>query len=509
MMRKHTLRTSLVAASLFAGLAACDNDKLTSVNANPNQPESVQSASLFTNATTATMSRIRGSSFEHGLSGLWDQHYAEIQYAEADLNQPRNATTEAHWTGFYAGALQDYGQILAQSASNPNQVGPALTMRAFVLETMTDIWGDIPFSEAGKGATNLTPKYDTQASIYDTLFSSLSKAASTMNNSPASPSYGAADPVYGGNSDEWIKLANSLHARAALRISQVDKAKSTAELTKALSGNKVFTSNDDNAFITWPGGAVANPLCLNWSTGAGSDCGGTRDDQRLSQRFIDTLLVNDDPRIAKYADPTGASLGDNPTVCDVTYRGFPNGHASADVLNPCSAAKDNFNLLDYSRPNASIRQHDSPSYIMTYAEVLFIKAEAAERGMVGSPAQSKQLFLDAITASMKQWDVDQADIDAYVAKAAAKYTSGTPAAIQQIAYEKWVALFNMETEAYAEYRRLDYPVLKPGPEAVTSTIPTRLPYPDIENSLNATNLKAANAAQGSTDISGKVWWDKP
>ena len=85
----------------------------------------------------------------------------------------------------------------------------------------------------------------------------------------------------------------------------------------------------------------------------------------------------------------------------------------------------------------------------------------------------------------------------------------TRAGLKQIAYEKWVSLFNLETEAYAEYRRLDYPVLTPGPEAVTATIPTRLPYPDIENSLNAGNLATAEAAQGNTDITGKVWWDKP
>ena len=120
MMRKQILSASLVAASLVAGLTACDNDKLTSVNANPNQPEQVESSSLFTNATIGALARIRGSSFEHGLSGLWSQHYAEIQYAEADLNQPRNATTEAHWVGFYTGPLADYNQILTQSASSQN-----------------------------------------------------------------------------------------------------------------------------------------------------------------------------------------------------------------------------------------------------------------------------------------------------------------------------------------------------------------------------------------------------
>ena len=509
MMRTQFFRTSLVAASLFAGLTACDNDKLTAVNANPNAPEHVESSSLFTNATIGALGRIRGSSFEHGLSGLWDQHYAEIQYAEADLNLPRNATTEAHWVGFYTGPLADYNQILQQSATSPNLVGPALVMRAFTLETMTDFWGDIPFSEAIQGSTNFTPKYDTQAAIYDTLFASLTKAASLMTATGVR--YAETDPVYGqaGQSaaDQatlWTKLANSLHARAAMRISQVDAAKAKAELTKALAGNNVISSNSENAFVPWPGGVLSNPLCLNWADSP--NCGGTRDDQRLSQRFVDTLKVTGDPRLAKYAEPTGASKKTNPTACDITYRGFPNGHSSADVKNPCDAAGKNFSFSDYSRPTLSIRQEGSPSYIMTYAEILFIKAEAAERGWIAGSAA--QFYTDAIKASMDQWKVPAAAQAAYLATPGVAYVAGAQG-IKQIAYEKWVALFNQETEAYSEYRRLDYPVLKPGPEAVTTTIPTRLPYPDIETSLNAANVAAAKTAQGNTDITGKVWWDKP
>jgi len=507
MMRKTFFSASLAAASLVAGLTACNNDKLTAVNANPNAPEQVQSSSLFTNATVGALSTIRGTTFEHGTSGLWAQHYAEIQYAEADLNQPRNATTEGLWTSFYSGPLQDYRQITVQSANQPNLLGPALIMRDFVLETMTDFWGDIPFSEAGQGSENFTPKYDTQAAIYDTIFTSLTKAASLMTD--AGLRYGSADPVYGQAGEDaatqaaqWVKLANSLHARAAMRISVKDKAKATTELTKALAG-PVFTSNADNAFVAWPGGVVANPLCLNWADSP--NCGGTRDDQRISERFVDTLKVTGDPRLAMYALPTGASQKTTgKTACDITYRGFPNGHSSADVPNPCDPTGKNFSFSDYSRPTLTIREEGSPSYIMTYSELLFIKAEAAERGMISGSAA--QFYADAITASMEQWGVDAASTTAYIA--AHPYQGGATG-LKQIAYEKWVSLFNLETEAYSEYRRLDYPVLTPGPDAVTNTVPTRLPYPDIENSLNATNLNAAKGTQGNTDITGKVWWDVP
>src|SRR3982750_3358989 len=173
-MRKQFLRMSLFAAPLVAGLVACDKG-LTEGNVNPNQPENVQSQQLFTNAVINSMQNLRGSTFEHGLGALWVQHYAEIQYAEADVNNPRGSTVEGFWNTLYSGALQDYTQILSQSAAAPSIVGPTLVMRAFLVEEMTDLWGDMPFTEASKGSANLTPKYDTQAAIYDSLFASLTK----------------------------------------------------------------------------------------------------------------------------------------------------------------------------------------------------------------------------------------------------------------------------------------------------------------------------------------------
>ena len=507
MMRKQFFTTSLVAASLVAGLAACDNDKLTQVNVNPNQPEKVQSQTLFTNATLSAMGNLRGSSFEHGLGSLWVQHYAEIQYAEADVNNPRGSTVEGLWNVLYSGSLQDYTQILNQSATSPSIVGPTLTMRAFLVEEMTDLWGDMPFTEASKGSTNLTPKYDTQQVIYDSLFASLSQAAAITTGT--GDVLLAADPVYGqtglsatAQAAKWVKLANSLHARAAMRLSNVNSgATAKAELIKAFAG-PVMTSNADNAFMTWPGGTITNPLCGNWT-----GCAGTRDDQRISKRFVDTLKVTGDPRLAKYAAPTSASQAAGATACDSTYRGFPNGISEAGKAtlpkNTCTGKT--MGLADFSRPTLSIRSQTSPSYIMTYSELLFIRAEAAQRGWIAGDA--KALYEQAITASMQQWGVAAADIATYLATPGVAYNAAT--GLKQIAYEKWVSLFNLENEAYAEWRRLDYPVLKPGPNAVTTTVPTRLPYPAVENSLNAENLAAASSAQGSVDIGGKVWWDKP
>jgi hypothetical protein len=498
--------TSLVGASLVAGLVACDNDKLTQVNVNPNQPEKVSSQTLFTNATLSALSNLRGSSFEHGLGSLWVQHYAEIQYAEADVNQPRGSTVEALWNVLYSNPLQDYTQILNQSASSNSIVGPTLTMRAFLVEEMTDLWGDIPFTEASKGSENLTPKYDAQQVIYDSLFASLTQAASITNGT--GDVLLAADPVYGqtagitatAQAAKWVKLANSLHARAAMRISQADANKAKSELVKALAG-PVMTSNADNAFIAYPGGTIANPLCTNWL-----GCAGTRDDQRISKRFVDTLKITGDPRLAKYAAPTDASLAADATPCDSTFRGFPNGinEAGKTTLPKNTCTNKTMGLGDFSRPSLTIRGQTSPSYIMTYSELLFIQAEAVQRGWIAGDA--KALYEAAITASMDQWGVAAGDIAAYLAKPGVVYNPAI--GLKQIAYEKWVSLFNLENEAFAEWRRLDYPVLTPGPFAKTNTVPTRLPYPAIETSLNGDNLTAASTAQSNVSISGKVWWDK-
>ena len=522
-MRTNILKASLAAASLVAGLTACDADKLTEVNVNPNNPEIVSSQSLFTNGTVGLMQSLRGSLLGHGFAGVWSHHFAEIQYPETDLHQPRSANVDNLWARFYTGtvtgptmgSLQDYNTILAQSASSPNLVAPTLTMRAFVVETATDMWGDIPFTEAGKGAEIFTPKYDAQAVVYDSIFAMLTTAASLSvgSDDPASPNYarmGDADPVYGGLSatvqaQRWQKLANSLHARAALRIYAADAAKSKTELTKAL-GAPVIASNAENAFVAWPGGTLGNPLCLNWLN---AGCGGTRDDQRVSKRLVDTLIANADPRLEAFADPTVNSVNRG-GACDVPYRGYPNGWNAPKEKNPCDPTK-NFSLSDYSRPNISIRSPESESWVMTYAELLFIKAEAAERSLVGTPGQAAGFYTAAITASMQQWGIDPADIAAYLARPQVTYKGGA-AGLQQIAYEKWVALYNQETEAWSEQRRLDFPVLTPGPDAATAVVPTRMPYPDSENSLNAVNLNAAKANQGGatgTSISGKVWWDKP
>src|SRR2546423_1205834 len=236
-MRTHKTFLAAAVVALAAGMAACNNDSLTSLNQNPNAPTNVQPEQLFTNGTSVAMFNLRGSSFEHGLEALWVQHYAEVQYPEADLNRPRAATIEGLWNLLYSQPLEDLTAAIAKGKDRPAIWAPALIMRSAVYQEMTDLWGDIPYTDATQGdqgsAAILSPRYDTQKVIYDSLFLALTASASALNG--VSNAYGAADPVYLGDPVKWRKLANSLHARIAMRLSQGDPTPAAAEGQAALA----------------------------------------------------------------------------------------------------------------------------------------------------------------------------------------------------------------------------------------------------------------------------------
>jgi len=147
-----------------------------------------------------------------------------------------------------------------------------------------------------------------------------------------------------------------------------------------------------------------------------------------------------------------------------------------------------------------------PSYVMTYAEVAFIKAEAAERGLGGlTPAQAAGFYLEGINASMNQWGVAANNV--YLADTAIAYKGGA-AGLIQIAKQKWVALFTDGSQAWAEWRRTCQPAnLVPGPYAIISTVPRRFEYSNTEVSVNAAELSKAVSRQGADLFQTRMYWD--
>ena len=507
----HKNLTVAVSLAFALGVSACDNG-LTDVNKNPNAPETVSPALLFPQAAVSSIQRVRSdieitpSAFTH-----WPQYMSEYQYAEISYYQFRPTTSDGWWSNFYTGPIEDIEQALRLSTERNlvNQIGPELVLRAFDYSTMTGLWGDIPFSQAGKGDSGaFTPVYDSQQSIYDSLLTNLKDANAMMNSSLTGSSalgFGTQDPVYSGNVDKWKKFANALRARLALNLSKANPAKAQAELAAAFAAGG-FTSNADNAQIVWPGDGVNNnPWCNTEKEGT---CGGTRDDARMSSTFIDTLKSLNDPRLSVFArpvqDPTCGTVPNCTPVAAGGYRGMPNGllAGQAGVWGPKS-----------SRLGTQVFAASQPSYFMTYAEYSFILAEAAMRGWIaGGAAAATTYYNQGITASFQQWGLTAAQAAAYIAQPQVTLnTASLATALPQIILQKWIAFYTQGFEAWSEWRRTGYPNLTPALNAVTSPaqIPRRVLYPQTEQSFNNTNLQAAITSLGSDALETKMWIDKP
>jgi hypothetical protein len=502
----HRLFAAAVSAAVVAvSFTGCDNNKLTSVNNNPNAPTDAPASAIFTNAVQASVSNFLGSNYDLREMELLIQHFAENQYISNDQYVTGVDATAQNvlFQGVYATDLEDFQVVIRKgvAAGNASISAPAQIMQQWEFGYLTDTWGDVPYSQALAADSSeaiLQPTYDPQQQIYTGMFATLTSAASALGTA-SSNSLGSADPIYQGVNGKWQKFANSLHARDALRIVNADPATADKELRAALTGpGGIFTSNADNAQLNWPGDAVfANPWSINF---------GSRDDDRMSKTFIDTLNNYNDPRIPIFAMPAAATG---------KYAGQPNGlsnDAAVAYSNSSSRPGAIFYpaAAQYCTAGQSCTSGASyPSYLMTFAEVSFIQAEAAARGMAGLSAGQAAAFYNAgITASMNQWGVtDASKIAAYLAQPAVAYAGGT-AGLKQIALQKWIALYTDGGQAWFEWRRTCVPQIVPGPSAVLSYIPRRAKYPTAEVTANTANVQAAALRMGADDYKTTVWWDK-
>ena len=501
MTNQTTLRV-LSGLVLLGGVAACNADDITKVNNNPNNPTNAPAGAVFTNAVISGVGRFLGWAYNGRGAALVVQHLAQTQYPDEDQYRRLDAnSTAGYFNSPYTGELEDLQKVVDAGTTDkrPAIYGPALAFQQLIYEYITDTFGDIPYSEALKGDAStgvLLPKYDAQKDIYAGMIAALTKVSADLAT-PGAVTLGGADPIYSGSPAKWQKFANTLHARMALRLINVDPTTAASELQKALTGpGGVFSSNADNAIMKWPGDGVFNN---SWS-----DNFKTRDDHRLSQTLMNAMLANSDPRIPIYAQPTVA----DPTK----YAGMPNGLLATQaatyfntssrpgaVFYPGATAYGNFGGGGASYPQA----------VLTYAELQFIRAEAAQRGIAGlAAAQAAGFYNDAITSSLAQWGVtDAAKVSAFLAQPGVAYKGGTDG-LKQIAVQKWIALFTDGGQAWAEWRRTCQPsTLVAGPAAIVNYIPRRFYYSTTEVSANPDNLAAAITRQGPDNFGTRVYFD--
>jgi hypothetical protein len=311
--------------------------------------------------------------------------------------------------------------------------------------------------------------------VYNAMLADLARVGGMIDKS--TPVIADGDLIYGGNLDKWVKFANSLRMRLAMRLSKVDANRAAQEFAAAYAAGG-FKDNSDNAQLKYVGDGTWNSPIYTYQN--------SRNDHAISATLVDTLKSLSDPRLSLYAAPQK----------DGGYFGMPNGYDETHNIKQDSV----------SRIGAYFASPASPAVFMSYAEVLFLEAEAAERGWI--TANPATLYTDAITAHMTQLGIPQGAITTYLLQPAVVYTPGADG-LRKIAVQKWIALYGNGPEAYAEWRRTGYPNLVAGPDAANGgKIPRRLPYPTIESALNKTNLQEAVTRQGGAGLNDRVWWDK-
>ncbi len=462
------------------GIAGCTDD-FTEINTNPNAPTDVGVQYLLPAGMVDAANDLLGTGFDRGTASVWVQHYARLQYTGIDRYDITSSSFNGLWSGLYTGALVDFDGVVTKAASlnNANQEAVGRIMRAWMFHNMTDLWGDIPYSDAlgGLASGNITPAYDDASSVYSGLLSELTSASSQI--APTGDLFpdvfrgtiGNPDLIYEGDMEKWRLFANSLRLRMAMRI------QSPSEASSAIAAG-VFQSSADEAKLQWLGAPPnENPMAPAFIARPG--------DYRISKTMVDNLITYGDPRLPIYAD-AARETGE--------FAGMPNGLDEDHGIE----------FEQVSRVGTWFLQPTTPSWILSYAEVALLQAEAAVRGFAGGDAQS--LYEAGIRASLETYGISSADIDAYLAGPLVAFAADTDSQLEQIEMQMWFALYDQGPEAWAYWRRTGVPHLVAGRDNVNNDIiPLRLPYPQSEQSVNSTNLDAANASQGL----GSEPWNVP
>lgn len=457
-----------VAALIFTG---CDD--YLDINENPNAALEPPLEGLLANTTYNSglnVYRIGGT------TSFYTQYLASPNEASAtDIYERVN--TDGAWSNIYSmlANISDL-HMFAEETSSVHYTGIAKTLTALNLGMAVDVWGDIPYSEA-LNFQSLTPAYDSQEALYQEIVTLLDAAVADFNTENLGlPVDGDSDFLHGGDIEAWIKTANALKARYLNHLSGLGSYDANAVLA-AVDG--AYVANDDDAQITEF--QVRNPWGQVAVNNAGLVLGGWLSEQVVDAMNGATFGVFD-PRLPLITDP----LPDG-----VTYRGTVNGEGRiGDGTTPEESVLTTDGFFSSS---------DSPLFVVTYAEVKFIEAEAALRA--GDAARAYDAYIDGITASMDKIGVDPADRDAYLADPAVGVGSGS-LTLDLVFKEKYVAMF-LHPEAWVDARRYNHAYTDftpPTNSELGSEYIARFDYPDTEYLRNP-------GQQPTVTLTDKLFWD--
>lgn len=365
--------------TLLGFLQSC-TDGFKEINTNPNAPVDVQPALLLRKVLFDYGEQMSYEGFVAG--NLLGQYFTAIDFNLFDrhsLSEPQYGGNP--WPFLYTN-LRDNEVILQKARANAAYAvyeGPALILKAYMAAALTDIYGDVPYSEALQGQTGvITPAYDAQQTIYTAaggILDNLNKGIASINGYKGATALDG-DILLGGNRTKWVQFANSLKIKYLMRIS--GKVDVKADLQSVLAGGNYIKTNADNAAFRFS----TQPNNFRMSTARVGDY-----NLFIMSKTIEEILTErNDPRIQTYFRSASAKPG--------TYQG---------LLNGPDASKLSISVADYSLSGSIFRENSDRLYanFMTAAETSFLLAEAAERGLV--TASAKDLYERGITQAFDYW----------------------------------------------------------------------------------------------------------
>lgn len=511
--------TPLLVCTLFLVLPACDglDGYFEDLNTDPTTtPEMGPSLKL-----TEIQLRISGERYENWRTNLiysstMIQHLATLPtYWVGDKYIENTSYAAAMWDRYYPNIAKNLEDLRAQvcTSEDPedvNRCAIARITRVIMYHRLTDLYGDIPYSEAGKGVLEdiSQPVYDPQSAIYADMLSELEESAQMLD--PDMPAFGTADLIYGYRSDNdeqaverWRKFAYSMMLRLGMRLTKVDAGMAQEWVQKAIAGG-VMESNDDIAYVPH------DPA--SWRNG-NSEAFSADGSPHLSEFFVEWMQEHDDPRLLVYGEVPVSSA---PVV------GLPNGYDATTIQShttwiPCEPDDNPPTPCGsdvYMDVNGALQDFNDPMFFQTYAEVELLLAEAALRGWHSGDAATH--YENGVRAALSYLSL-YGGAATLSDDAVEDYVAANPLdmnnAMEEIHTQYWAAVFLNEYEAFANWRRTGYPELTPTNHPANDTegtIPRRLLYNRQEQVTNTANYNAALDRQGwgAEDLlTDRMWWD--
>ncbi len=540
LMIKGTRFKLLTGVILVATIAISCTKSFKTINVDKNSIAVLTDADLpflFSKAEDAAPNAYYNYQIAQNLfADQYAQYFAcEATYFPSDRLVIRQDWVGAQFNPMYTDVLPQLQSIFASADSTSAEYALANTLWVYTFHRVTDYWGPIPYFQAGQPL--LSVPYDAQDKIYDDFFKRLANSSAILKAHAGTNAFGTYDLIYGGDVDRWLKFNNSLWLRLAVRISKVDPARAKQEAEAAYAAGVMTTSaaiSDPTAMTSGDDALVSRSATNN--DGNGLQSMSDWNEFRMSSTMASVLNGYQDPRLPVYFLPTFNSgtqykgLRNGLPVTQLTVAGnlaANNSHVGSR-WSSTGVVDKNKNVLGSATSIATAQN------IMSVAETYFLRAEGALLGWnMGGTAQ--QMYEAGIKNSMTQWNItDAAKVTAYINSTATPVApgdaSGSPAVsnvpikwsadpdmeLQQIATQKWLAIYPDGVEAWADYRRSHvmklYPVVVSDNPDITNTSTQwirRIPFLLSETQNNAAAVTAAGALLGGPDkVTTPLWWDK-